>query len=677
MSIIDRGIEGIDTAAWNSSLSELFAEHVVRCPDAPAVTYGSVTLTYQQLDRVTNSLALRLRELGVRPDRLVAIRADRDLSLIVGMLATIKAGGAYLALDPGHPDTRLRTILEESKPVALLTQASADDPSDLGIPVVTVAGHLADAVREDATHDVGMDGGAGPEDLAYVVYTSGSSGTPKGICVTHRNVVQRTRDTDYLTFKPGDRVAQISNAAFDATTIEVWGALLNGGELIGFDRDTILSPGRLATALRERRIDTMVMATPLFNQLAADDPSTFATVSQVLVGGDVMAVSQANSVAVLPGCTVINGYGPAECTTLATAHRVTPMPAGQLKVPIGRPISNTTCYVLDDELRPQPAGVPGELYIGGDGVARGYLGRPDLTAERFLRDPFAAEPGRRMYATGDVVCELPDGSLDFLGRADFQVKIRGFRVEMNEVDAALLQHSEVREAVTVADADTESGDKRLVSYFVRTGEDSPETGDLMAFLRDRLPEYMVPSRLIRLPELPKNANMKIDRERLPSPAISSAPADDVSRPAGPDVLEDEIAAIVGRLLDVPSFGHEENFFDSGGQSMLAIRLLTQVGRRFGVNMTLAEFFEDSTVRGIAHYIRERTGASAEPVPDPAGRPGKGVHDDDRRGVVPSLPAGSHTSADTGHGRDPVVLPASRRGRRVVASGLACIAGSGH
>ncbi|MET8677150.1 non-ribosomal peptide synthetase [Streptomyces sp. NPDC004647] len=646
----DIGIEGIDAAPpapsdrelimassqmltdypRDSSLSDLFAEHVVRCPDAPAVTYGPVTLTYQQLDRVTNSLAAQLQELGVRPDRLVAILADRNLSVIVGMLATVKAGGAYLALDPAQPATRLRTILEESKPVALLTEASEDDPSGLGIPVITVAGHLGDAVRDGATHDVRIDGGADPEDLAYVVYTSGSSGTPKGVCVTHRNVVRRTRNTDYLKFQPGDRVAQISNAAFDAATIEVWGALLNGGELVGFDRDTILSPGRLATALRERRIDTTVMATPLFNQLAADDPSTFATISQLLVGGDVMGVSQANSVATLPGCTLINGYGPAECTTLATAHHVTPMPAGQLKVPIGRPISNTTCYVLDDMLRPQPAGVPGQLYIGGDGVARGYLGRPDLTTDRFLPDPFAAEPGKSMYATGDLVCQLPDGSLDFLGRADFQVKIRGFRVEMNEVDATLLQHSGVREAVTVADADTQSGDKRLVSYYVGAGEASPETGDLIAFLRDRLPDYMVPSRLICLPELPKNANMKIDRAQLPSPAISSSPADDGVHPADADVLEDEIAVIIGRLLDVPSFGHEENFFEGGGQSMLAIRLLTQVGRRFGVNMTLAEFFEDPTARGIARYIRQRTevaatetSAFAEPVPEPTAQPGEG------------------------------------------------------
>ncbi|WP_078940856.1 non-ribosomal peptide synthetase [Streptomyces cellulosae] len=597
----------------NSSLGDLFAEHVERDPDRPAVTYGPVTLTYRQLDRVTNSLARRLRELGVRPDRLVAIRADRDLSVIVGMLATIKAGGAYLALDPAHPASRLRGILEESKPVALLAEAGADDPSGLGIPVITVADHLSDAVRDDAAHDVRTDGGAGPEDLAYVVYTSGSSGAPKGICVTHRNVVQRTRDTDYIRFESGDRVAQISNAAFDAATIEVWGALLNGAELVGFDRDTILSPGRLATALRERRINTMVMATPLFNQLAADDPSTFATISQILVGGDVMAVAQANAVAALPGCTLINGYGPAECTTLATAHHVTPMPADQLRVPIGRPISNTTCYVLDDTLRPQPVGVPGQLYIGGDGVARGYLGRSDLTNERFLPDPFGAEPDQRMYATGDLVCRLPDGSLDFLGRADFQVKIRGFRVEMNEVDATLLQYSGIREAVTVADADTRSGDKTLVSYYVAAGEAPPHTGDVMAFLRDRLPDYMVPSRLIHLPELPKNTNMKVDRALLPSPAASAPPADDGAGPAVPDVLDDEIAAIIGRLLDVPSFGREENFFESGGQSMLAIRLLTQVGRRFGVNMTLAEFFEDPTARGIARYVQQRADVAA---PDP-------------------------------------------------------------
>ena len=495
--------------------------------------------------------------------------------------------------------------------MALLTDAGAGDPGDLsklGIPVVTVGELLADEARDDDAHHVRISGNADPDDLAYVVYTSGSSGTPKGICVTHRNVVQRIRKADYLKFEPGVRVAQISNAAFDAVTVEVWGALLNGAELVGFDRDTILSPGRLAAALREHRIDIMVIAAPLFNQLAADDPATFGTVSQILVGGDNLAVRQANSVAALPGCALVNGYGPAECTTLATAHHVTPVPAGQLRVPIGRPVTNTTCYVLDGRLRPQPPGVPGELYIGGDGVAKGYLGRPDLTAERFLADPFAAEPGKRMYATGDLVCQLADGSLDFLGRADFQVKIRGFRVEMNEVDATLLQHPGVTESVTIAVTDTESGDKTLASYYA--GKEFPECGDLIAYLRDRLPEYMVPSRLTRLPELPKNANMKIDRTRLPAPAVPSSPAGHGTRLADAEALDAEIAAIIGRLLDVPSFGLEENFFEGGGQSMLAMRLLTQVGRRYSVDMTLVEFFEDPTAAGIARWIRQRTGAAA-------------------------------------------------------------------
>ncbi len=600
----------------SGSLCDLFAQQVVRCPGAPAVTYGPITLTYQQLDRITNSLASRLRELGVGPDQLVALHADRSLSVIVGMLATVKAGGAYLALDQSCPARRLHTILEESKPVALLTEADEDGLTALGIPVITVAEHLGETTRDGVTHDVRIDGGAGSENLAYVVYTSGSSGIPKGICVTHRNVVRRTRNIDYIKFGPGDRVAQISNAAFDAVTVEVWGALLNGGELVGFDRDTILSPGRLANALRADRINTMVMATPLFNQLAADDPSTFSTVSQILVGGDVMAVSQANSVAVLPGCTLVNGYGPAECTTLATAHHVTPMPAEQLRVPIGRPISNTICYVLDDMLRPQPAGVSGQLYIGGDGVARGYLGQPELTAERFLPDPFAAEPGQRMYATGDLVCRLSNGLFDFLGRVDSQVKIRGFRVEMNEVDATLLRHPGIREAATIADADIRAGDKTLVSYYVGAGEASPETGELRAFLRDRLPDYMVPARLIRLPELPKNANMKIDRARLSFSASASSPADNGGCLAAAEALDDEVAAIIGRLLDVPAFSRAENFFESGGQSMLAIRLLTQLGRRFCVNITLAEFFEDPTVRGIVKYIRERS--------DPGAQPGEGL-----------------------------------------------------
>lgn len=597
----------------NSSLCELFAGQVSLRPDSPAVTFGSRTLTYRQLDRVTNSLAARLRELGVGRESLVALHLDRDLSVVASMLATIKAGGAYLPLDPAQPVPWLRGIAAEAAPVVLLTNSRGADEVGIGVPVIAVPEHLSEAVRSSVAHDARVDGGAGPESLAYVMYTSGSSGRPKGVCVTHRNIVRLVRDTNYVRFEPGDRVAQISNAAFDAATFEIWGTLLNGGELVGFSRETILSPERMETALRERGISIMVMATPLFNQLAAANPRIFASVSQLLVGGDVMAVSKARSVAALPGVTLVNGYGPTECTTFATAQLVGSLPPDAQRVPIGRPISNTTCYILDDSLRLKKPGVTGQLFIGGDGVARGYLGNPELTSERFLPDPFAAEPDARMYATGDLACMLPDGSMDFLGRADFQVKVRGFRVELTEIDAVLAEHPAISEAATFTVGD-QAEDKSIVGCYV-TGADSavagaPDTGDIAAFLRQRLPDYMVPSLLVRLPELPKNANLKIDRPRL-AELVRSERQVTAESATGSGTLADEVAGLIAGVLSVPRFGTHENFFDSGGHSLLAVRLLTQVRSRFRVNVPLSEFFNDPTAAGIATYLREPLCDSAE------------------------------------------------------------------
>jgi amino acid adenylation domain-containing protein len=609
-------------ATWNrtrtdyprhSSLGDLFAEVVARTPDAPAMTYGAQRLTYRELDRVTNSLAIRLRELGGGPGTLVALRIDRDPCVVVGMLATVKAGAGYLPLDLAHPSSRLRAMVADAGPCALLVRSIAEDPGGLELPVIAVSEYLNCSVQENADYDARVDSGVGPEDLAYVMYTSGSSGAPKGTCITHRNVVRLVRDTDYVSFEPGDRVAQISNPGFDAATFEVWGALLNGAELVGFDRDTVLSGSRLAAALAGSGITTMVMATPLFNQLAADDPGIFATVSQLLVGGDVMAVRPAQAVAALPGCTLLNGYGPTESTTFATVYRVASMPEHQPRVPIGRPIANTTCYVLDEHLRPQPIGAAGQLYIGGDGLCRGYLGRPDLTAERFVPDPFAAEPDARMYATGDRVRWLPDGCLDFLGREDFQVKVRGFRVELTEIDASLLEHPRIVEAVTVVLGD-QAEDKSLISYYATAGGVALGTDEVMALLRERLPDYMIPATVIQLPELPKNANSKIDRASLPGPVDTGPPVPAADQlPAG-NLLVEQITAILAELLRVPAMAVDENFFDSGGHSLLATRLLNRLRDRFQVDMALGDLFDDPTARGIAAYVRDHGNDAPAAVP---------------------------------------------------------------
>ncbi|BAL90185.1 putative NRPS [Actinoplanes missouriensis 431] len=599
-------------AAWNdtstrypreSSVVELFAEQVAARPGEPALTYGALTRTYRELDAISGALAHRLIRLGVRPEDRVGLYVDRDPAVVVAMLAIAKAGAAYVPLDPAHPPHRLLQILDESAPVLILAPddrtagAAAWNP---GLPTLDPAGFL-DVPAGDAPT---VTAGPSAESLLYVMYTSGSSGTPKGICITHRNVVRLVRGTGYFSLAPGDRMAQVSNAAFDAATLEIWGALLNGGHLIGFDKQTVLSPPRLATALRDHDIHTVVLATPLFAQLTGYDPKTFAGTRQLLVGGDSMDPKRAREVAELGGPLLTNGYGPTESTTFATTQPLPVVADDVWRLPIGGPIANTRVYVLDEQWNPVPVGVPGQLFIGGDGLGRGYLGRPALTAEKFVPDPFSDIPGSRMYATGDLARWLPGGVIDFLGRIDFQVKVRGFRIELGDIDAALTSHPGVGEAVTVVDEST--GDKRLAAFYSGT----VETAELTAHLTERLPEYMVPGILVRLDELPKNPNRKIDRAALRVPTGEGAP---VTGGDGGSDLEGEIVALLTEVLGRADVDPDDNFFEIGGHSLLAIRLLAQIKQTYGVDLDLSDLFTDPTARAVAEQIAERRGAVPEPA----------------------------------------------------------------
>ncbi|MCP3771084.1 non-ribosomal peptide synthetase [Streptomyces sp. MAR25Y5] len=605
----------------DETLAALFARQADRTPDAPALVHGEVRLSYRGLDRAAELLAGRLRALGIGTGDLVALHMDRHPGVVLAALAVVKTGAAYVPLDPGHPAERRRRVLAEAAVSAVLT-AGGDAPSaadgttgaGAGVPVLEVASLLDPAATaEPAAEPSTAPAAAGPDDLAYVMYTSGSTGVPKGIGITHRNITRLVLGTRYVSFAAGDRVAQLSNAAFDAATFEIWGALLNGGTLIGLDRDSVLTPARLAGALRDHHVDTAVMTTSLFNQLAAHDPKIFAPLRQLLVGGDVLDVHAAARVTALDGGPrLINGYGPTESATFATAHTVGsgPAPAGT-RLPIGTPIENTTVHVLDDRLSPCPVGVPGRIHIGGDGLGRGYLGRPDLTAERFLPDPFADAPGARMYDTGDLGRRLPDGSVDFLGRADFQVKIRGFRVEPGETDAALLRHPRVAESVTVVHG--EAAAKRLVCYYA--GDDAPAPQEAAAHLRALLPEYLVPAAFVRLDRLPLTGNGKVDRAALPAPH-RGAPRTSPTEPAGTP-LEREVAELFAELLGVPRVGATQNFFLLGGHSLLAMQLLVRVRERYGVDLPIAELFDDPTVRAVAARLERNTAAPAPATRGPA------------------------------------------------------------
>jgi amino acid adenylation domain-containing protein len=447
----------------------------------------------------------------------------------------------------------------------------------------------------------------GAESLAYVIYTSGSTGTPKGSLLTHRAFVRLVRGADYLQPGVGDRVGHAAAPSFDAATWEVWAPLANGATLVVIDRDDLLSPERLGALIRGKRLTTLFLTTALFSQVAHDAPDAFAPLRDLMTGGE--AADPAAFRRVLEACRgtrLLHLYGPSENTTYSAWHEVRAVPAGATGVPIGGPVANTTLYVLDPALRPVPSGIPGELYVGGEGLSRGYLGRPALTAERFVANPFGG-PGARMYRTGDRV-RWHGGELEFLGRADDQVKIRGFRVEPGEVEAVLHDHPDLGEAAVVAREDT-PGDRYLAAYVAPAHGRTVSVAALREHLGGRLPAWMVPAVFVVLEALPRTPGGKVDRRALPAPdggAAHHEPA--FAAPA--TETEAAVAEIWREVLNLERVGATDDFFDLGGHSLKATRILTRVSARLGVELPVGVIFDHPTVRGIAARVDERRAASA-------------------------------------------------------------------
>jgi acyl-coenzyme A synthetase/AMP-(fatty) acid ligase/acyl carrier protein len=422
-------------------------------------------------------------------------------------------------------------------------------------------------------------------------------------------VLQLVTARDYVSLNENSVVAQASNASFDAATFEIWGALLNGGVLAGIEKDVVLDARRCRDALEARHADTAFVTTALFNQLVAEDPSLFSTMDSVLVGGETLDPSTVRRcLAADPPARLLNAYGPTESTTFATHHRIEAVPEGATSIPIGRPIANTKVHVLDQSMNPVPVGVPGEIHVGGPGLATGYLARPELTKERFVPDPFSTDPGARLYKTGDLGRYLPSGDVEFLARIDSQVKIRGFRVELGEVEAALAEHPRVREAVVTVVRT--AGDKRLVAYVVG----GVALGELRRFVSERVPYYMVPSDYVELDALPLNANGKVDRRALPAP-------DPARRgPAGEHVAprsetERKLAAIWEGLLGVTEAGVHDGFFELGGHSLLATQMVSRIRDTFGVEVELRAVFEAPTIARLAPRVEAAPSGAARAVPE--------------------------------------------------------------
>jgi amino acid adenylation domain-containing protein len=585
-------------------IHQLFQAQAERTPGAAALVWGAEELTYRELDARANRLAHHLAGLGVGPESRVGLRVERSVENVVATLAVLKAGGCCVPVDTSYPAERMALMLADSGVRVLLSDEELAAP---GLHVIRLD-QVAETLAAGPDHPPPANAWAG--NLAYVFYTSGSTGQPKGVMMAHREVVQYACCLPQtMPMGPGDRVAQASNASFDAAVFEIWGALLNGATLVGIDRDVLLSAPLLGQALREQGITHLYQTAALFNQHVREQVDVYASLRQLVFGAE--AVGTEGVRAMLRGGKpgrVLHEYGPTEATVWCTLEEVGEVEEGAATVPIGRPIPNARAYVLDPAGEPLPVGIPGELCIGGDGVVRGYLGRPGLTAERFVPDPFAAEPGARMYRTGDRARWRAEGKLEFMGRLDDQVKIRGFRIEPGEVEAAMAAYPGVREARVMMRED-QPGDKRLVAYVVGQA-DGVETDALREHLRRSLPEYMVPQAFVTVDRIPLTANGKLDRRALPAPGSDAYAAREYEAPA--DETEQALAEIWAEVLRVERVGRRDNFFELGGHSLLAMRVLSRVREVLEVKVAVRELFTWPVLKDFAQEVMDAQLAQVDP-----------------------------------------------------------------
>ncbi|MFD5435786.1 amino acid adenylation domain-containing protein [Kitasatospora sp. NPDC127067] len=593
------GWSGTSTPLPEGSLPELFEARVAATPDAIALTAEDAELTYAQLNARANGLALRLVEAGVVRETPVALMIDRSAAQVVAILAVLKAGGLYVPLDDAQPTDRLRTVLADAGAGLVLADAAhREHPALTGLTVL-------DPHAGEHPENLGLPQYA--DQLVYVMHTSGSTGVPKGIAITHRAVVDLALGGQF-TGGGHERLPVHAPSAFDASTYEIWTPLLSGGQLV------IAPAGRLgiaelAAVIGHERTTSAWISVGLFNVLAAEAPETFAGLHEVWTGGDIASpVAMRRVLDTCPGLRLVNVYGPTETTTFATHFPMTSAAEVPAVVPIGRPLPNNRLYVLDAGLRPVPVGVAGELYIGGTGMARGYVGRPGLTSERFTACPFG-EPGSRMYRTGDVVRWTPTGELEFVGRADDQVKLRGFRIELGEVEAAFTAHPAVGQ-VCVAVRQDQPGDKRLVAYV--TGE--VRADELRDFVTERLPGYMLPAAIVVLDELPVNPNGKVDRKALPAPDYNGADGGREPRNA----TEQALCGLFAEVLGLARISIDDNFFDRGGHSLLATKLVSRIRAGLGAELPIRTLFDNPTVALLAAALPDS--ATARPALRPAERP---------------------------------------------------------
>lgn len=592
----------------SSDVAQLFEEQAARRPDSVAFILGDQRLTYRELNQRANRLAHYLAACGARRDTLVAVCLTRSLEMIVTLLAIVKAGGAYVPLDPDYPRERLAFMLDDTAAPILVTNETCADALPPNRARVVSIEHDASAIAACDSHNLGMV--IGPHSLIYVVYTSGSTGRPKGVMVEHRGVARLVKDADYASFDGSERFLQLAPLAFDASTFEIWGPLLNGGSLV------MMPPGTpslesLVETIRQHRVTTIFVTTALFNLMMDNHRAgDLGSLRQLLAGGEVASPGHfRKALEVLPGCSVIHCYGPTENTTFTTCLRLRREHVAGRSVPIGYPIAGTQVWLLDSALNPVGPGAEGELHIGGEGLARCYLNQPNLTAQKFIVPPWARSAAMRLYRSGDLARYGEHGAIEFIGRVDDQVKISGHRVEPGEIASVLREHGGIRDAVVIAAHELDSH-KRLIAYVVPRSHSGPDSHELRAFLQAKLPHFMVPAAFVTLDTIPLTHNGKIDRGALPRPARHAVVP---PPPTSGGNLEDTIAGVWRQVLRLDAVGLHDNFFELGGDSLQLISVHSKLQKLVEGKFSVTELFEFPTVAELAEHLGS-SGAEADSAP---------------------------------------------------------------
>ncbi|MFP7700224.1 amino acid adenylation domain-containing protein [Bacillus sp. C15] len=572
----------------HETISRLFERQAEETPDARAVVYDGQILTYRELNERANRIAAALRSNGVGPESVVALLTGRTTELASGILGILKAGGAYLPIGDDVPRERAEWMLKDCKADILLQSDKLD-----GLPLSGKRLFIEDIQTKAGLSSENPEPLGGPESLAYMIYTSGSTGAPKGVMIEQRSVIRLVKNSNYIDFTPKDRLLFTSSLGFDVTTFEIFGPLLNGASLYVSDQETYLDSDVLETFIQQNGITTLWLTSSLFNHLSEQNEHVFSGLSRLIIGGEALSPSHVNRVRkTLPHLSIWNGYGPTENTTFSTCFLIEQ--SYDHSIPIGRPVGNSTAYIINSRGTPQPIGVIGELCTGGDGVARGYFGRPELTEEKFVPNPFV--PGERMYRTGDLARWLPDGTIEYAGRMDDQVKIRGYRVELGEIEAALRSLDGVKEAA-VSVRTGQSGNKELIAYM--SLQTDMDTEKVRSSLSKQLPNYMVPAYMMELEKLPLTPNGKLDRKNLPEPELALQTAYTAPR----NELEEQLSVIWQEVLGTKQVGIEDSFFELGGDSIKALQVAARLGR-YGWKMTASDLFRHPSIKELAPLIRK-------------------------------------------------------------------------